>query len=91
MPQDERRIELLFSKQNANRIIICRNTVSQSVLTTNKDLKTTKTDASAHGIGHKIVESIVSGYHGSVDYFEGANTALTYLVRRKRNPVYSFP
>lgn len=70
VPQDEKRIELLFSKQNDNRIIICRNTVSKSVLTNNKDLKTTKKDPSAHGIGHKIVESIVAGYHGSVDYFE---------------------
>ncbi|MBQ8392225.1 MAG: ATP-binding protein [Clostridia bacterium] len=71
-PKDKR-IELLFVRQNSNRIIICKNSVSSSVLTTNKELKTTKKSKDAHGYGTKIVAKIVSDYHGIVDYFEDFN------------------
>lgn len=67
---EEKRIELLFSKQNSNRIIICKNTVKESVLKNNKDLRTTKKSGDSHGWGHQIVEKIVSDYHGMIDYFE---------------------
>ena len=67
---DEKRIELLFSKQNSNRIIICKNTVKESVLENNKELRTTKKSGDSHGWGHQIVERIVSDYHGMIDYFE---------------------
>ena len=66
----EKRIELLFSRQNANRVIICKNTVKESVLKHNKKLRSTKTSGDAHGMGHQIVERIVSGYHGMIEYFE---------------------
>ncbi|MBQ9744784.1 MAG: GHKL domain-containing protein [Clostridia bacterium] len=71
-PKDKR-IELLFVRQNSNRIIICKNSVCSSVLTTNKELKTTKKSKDAHGYGTKIVAKIVSDYHGIVDYFEDFN------------------
>ena len=67
---EEKRIELLFSKQNSNRIIICKNTVIESVLENNKELRTTKKSGDSHGWGHQIVEKIVSDYHGMIDYFE---------------------
>lgn len=67
---EEKRIELLFSKQNSNRIIICKNTVKESVLENNKELRTTKKSGDSHGWGHQIVEKIVSDYHGMIDYFE---------------------
>lgn len=67
---EEKRIELLFSKQNSNRIIICKNTVKKSVLKNNKELRTTKKSGDSHGWGHQIVEKIVSDYHGMIDYFE---------------------
>lgn len=67
---EEKRIELLFSKQNSNRIIICKNTVKESVLKNNKELRTTKKSGDSHGWGHQIVEKIVSDYHGMIDYFE---------------------
>ena len=67
---DEKRIELLFSKQNDNRIIICKNTVKESVLKNNPDLRSTKPSGDSHGWGHQIVEKIVSDYHGMIDYFE---------------------
>lgn len=67
---EEKRIELLFSKQNANRIIICKNTIKESVLENNRELRTTKRSGGSHGWGHQIVEKIVSDYHGMIDYFE---------------------
>ena len=67
---EEKRIELLFSRQNANRIIICKNTVKESVLKHNKNLKSTKASGDAHGFGHQIVEKIVADYHGMIEYFE---------------------
>ncbi|MBR4034491.1 MAG: GHKL domain-containing protein [Clostridia bacterium] len=67
---DEKRIELLFSIENTNRMIICKNTVSRPVLADNPDLASTKADRAAHGLGHKIVENIVAEYGGMIDYFE---------------------
>lgn len=68
--KDNKRIELLFMKQNSNRIIICKNTIEKSVLQNNKELKTTKKSKSSHGYGTKIIAKIVSDYNGMVDYFE---------------------
>lgn len=69
----DKRIELLFIRQNSNRIIICKNTIDGSVLSTNKELKTTKESKDAHGYGTKIISKIVSDYNGMVDYFEEFN------------------
>ena len=65
----DRRIELLFMRQNSNRVIVCKNTIEESVLKDNKELKSTKTTGS-HGYGHLIVEQIVEKYHGIITYFE---------------------
>lgn len=65
-----KRIELLFMKQNSNRIFICKNSIEKSVLDNNKDLKTTKKSKEVHGLGTKIIAKIVSEYNGMVDYFE---------------------
>ena len=65
-----KRIDLLFSMQNANRIIICRNTIEKSVLQNNHNLASTKSEPDQHGMGHLIINRIVSDYNGIVDYFE---------------------
>lgn len=65
-----KRIELLFRMKNDNRVIICKNTVSESVLKTNKELRSTKKNHDDHGLGHQIVETILKKYDGWVDYFE---------------------
>ena len=66
----KRRIELHFLTQNQNRIIICKNTIEESVLKTNPELKTTKGDPFSHGIGHRVIEEVASKYYGFVDYSE---------------------
>ena len=67
---EEKRIEILFSVENASRMIIFKNTIGKSVLKNNPDLRSTKKDNSSHGFGHKIVEKIVSDHRGMIDYFE---------------------
>lgn len=69
----KKRIELLFLRQNSNRIIICKNTIEKSVLAENSELKTTKSPSSEHGYGTKIIAKIASDYGGMVDYFEEFN------------------
>lgn len=66
----EKRIELLFLRRKSSRIIICKNTVKESVLKNNEKLKSTKESPELHGIGHQIVESTVKKYNGLIDYFE---------------------
>ena len=67
---DDKRIELLFAMQNSNRIIICKNTIAESVLKTNKELASTKPNRDRHGLGHLIMEKVAKDYNGFVDYFE---------------------
>ena len=66
----EKRIELLFMRQNSNRIIICKNTIQKSVLAENSELVTTKTPSDKHGFGIKIIKKIVSDHGGMIEYFE---------------------
>ena len=82
---DEKRIELLFSKQNDNRIIICKNTVKESVLKNNPNLRSTKATGDSHGWGHQIVEKIVSDYHGMIDYFEEFGMFGVQIIIPERN------
>ena len=72
-PLGEKRIELTFATQNSNRIIICRNSIGESVLKKNKFLSSTKSNADEHGLGHKIVASVVRSYDGMLTYFEENN------------------
>ena len=68
--QAEKRIELLFLRRKADRIIICKNTIKESVWSNNRGLKSTKESPDMHGIGHQIMENAVKKYHGLIDYFE---------------------
>ncbi len=65
-----KRIELLFLRKNSNRIIICKNTIKESVLQNNQRLKSTKEVPELHGMGHQIVETTVKKYNGLIDYYE---------------------
>ena len=64
-----KRIELYFLKQNQNRIILCKNSIENSVLQSNKELRSTKR-GSEHGYGHKIVATVAEKYGGFVEYLE---------------------
>lgn len=68
--EENRRIELHFLSRNQTRIIVCKNTISESVLKSNPKLRTTKGDAGGHGLGHKIVRETAEKYYGFVNYSE---------------------
>ena len=69
----EKRIELHFLRQNSNRVIICKNTIHESVLEQNRKLHSTKPLPDEHGLGHQIVENTVRKYGGMIDYFESGD------------------
>ncbi len=66
----EKRIELHFGCQNDNNLIICKNHIEKSVLSENRELRSTKGSSSHHGFGHQIVAEIVRKYNGLIDYYE---------------------
>ena len=70
---EDKRIELHFLVKNGNFSIVCKNTVKESVLTTNRNLRSTKNDAHEHGLGHQIVEAVVEKHGGLIEYFEQDN------------------
>lgn len=72
----ERRIELHFLQKSNNRVIVCKNTIVESVLDNNSDLKSTKDSSEFHGLGHQIVESTVKKYDGMVNYYEDENNTI---------------
>lgn len=65
-----KQIELTFAKYRQNRIILCCNSIQESVLKKNPYLNSTKPDAGEHGLGHKVVAEIVRKYGGFLTYFE---------------------
>ena len=67
---DEKELELIFFTQNNNRLILCKNSISNSVLSNNKMLLSTKKDRHLHGLGTKIVRQETEKYGGFVDYYE---------------------
>lgn len=84
-PLSEKRIELTFAMQNSNRIIICRNSIGESVLEKNKFLSSTKSNAEEHGLGHKIVASVVQSYDGMLTYFEENNMFGVQIILPKKD------
>lgn len=65
----EKRIELHFWLKNTCRIILCKNTIVESVLVNNSQLITTKKGV-GHGYGNRIIQSISQKYGGFVEYSE---------------------
>ena len=61
-------IEIMPKKGYVN--IIVKNAISHSVLESNPDLKTTKTNDHIHGIGMRSTADIVKKYDGMLDFYE---------------------
>ena len=65
-----RRLRLTL-QQDGDQLTVCvKNTVKESVLATNPQLRTAKADGVHHGYGTKIVRSIAKKYGGFADYYE---------------------
>ena len=67
---ENKRIELKISKKDATYIISMKNTIKDSVLRHNPELKTTKEEKESHGLGTKIIKDYAKKYGGTVDYYE---------------------
>lgn len=70
--EDKKCIALHFGNYDNKRVIICKNSISFSVLKNNAELKSTK-DSVNHGYGHCIISDIVNKYNGELHYFEEKN------------------
>lgn len=67
---DNRRIELHVCREKHYIELFIKNTIENTVLTGNKELKSSKEDKSHHGIGHVSVETIVEEADGMIEYYE---------------------
>lgn len=79
-----KRIELYFFKQNQNRIILCKNSIENSVLQSNKELRSTKR-GNEHGYGHKIVATVAEKYGGFVEYLENDGMFCVQIILPDKN------
>lgn len=66
----EPKIEIVLSQQKSYYTIIIKNKIDSSVLESNADLKTTKSDSDCHGIGVQSIKEIVHRYDGMMEYYE---------------------
>lgn len=67
------KIEIQFNRKNNYQSIIVKNSITESVLNKNPDLKSTKIDPKEHGIGVKSVKETVEKYGGTIEIFEDEN------------------
>ncbi len=63
-------ISVLISQRRGYETILVKNTISQSVLAENPDLKTTKSDGTSHGMGIPQIKAITEKYGGMCDFYE---------------------
>lgn len=73
-------IDLGFFDKNNYHNIICKNTISQSVLSDNPDLKTKKDEKLYHGFGIQSVKEIISYYNGMIDFYEENNMFCVHIM-----------
>lgn len=64
------KIEIQFYKKNNYQSIIVKNSIIDSVLAKNPNLKSTKKNANEHGIGIKSAKDTIIKYGGTIDIFE---------------------
>lgn len=71
-------IEVSLFSDKHKLILTVSNTISQSVLNGNAELKTTKDETELHGFGVKSIKAIAKKYDGIVDFYE---EGLTFFCR----------
>lgn len=67
---DIRRINVDIRRRGCYLSILVTNSIKDSVLTVNRDLKTSKKDKELHGLGIKSISQIVRKYNGILQFFE---------------------
>ncbi len=71
-------IEVSLFSDKHKLILTVSNSISQSVLNENTELKTTKSEPELHGFGVRSIRSIAKKYDGIVDFYE---EDLTFFCR----------
>lgn len=71
--RNDKQISLILSFDGSNYIIDLKNSVDESVLTHNPELRTTKDNQHEHGYGVKIIKDIAKKYNGLCDFYEEGN------------------
>lgn len=71
-------VEVSILSDKHKVMIKVSNSISQSVLSVNSALKTTKEESTLHGFGIKSIRSIAEKYNGSADFYE---ENLTFICR----------
>lgn len=67
---ESRLIEIKISSAGSRLVMIVRNSICDSVLRENPELKSTKADSFEHGFGIKTIKYIAEKYNGKFDYYE---------------------
>lgn len=85
LPDDsEKFISLDISRTTDIYRIVVKNTIKESVLNKNPNLKTTKSDLGRHGWGTKIIRETAEKYQGRCEFYEFDNV-FTCLITLKSN------
>lgn len=79
-PSDKRLILLELVEKERQISVVIQNYISDSVLTTNPDLKTSKNSSSLHGLGLKSVHSVVDERNGMVQIYELENIFSVHIL-----------
>lgn len=77
-------IDLSISKFMGYYQILVKNTIPESVLRSNKSLKTRKKDRRNHGWGLKSVKDIVDSYDGMMDIYEEQNSFVVNIMLKAK-------
>lgn len=77
---DEKRISLDIQKNASYLIILVSNSIKSSVLTTNENLETSKSDKELHGIGIKSIKNIVEKHNGMIQFYEEENEFCCHIM-----------
>lgn len=68
--EGKRRIYLKIADDGYNYTFNLKNTIKESVVSNNHNLKTTKLQKEQHGFGTKIIKDISLKYNGRYDFYE---------------------
>lgn len=78
-------VEVSIHSDKYKLMITVSNSIPQSVLSGNSELKTTKSKTELHGFGVKSIKTIAEKYGGSVDFYEENLTFFCRVVLCKQN------
>lgn len=76
-------IEVVIKADDFKLNICVSNSIQQSVLETNNDLKTSKADRKLHGLGVKTIRSLAEKYNGNADFYGEGLFFYCYVILYK--------